>query len=184
MRRLALLPLLWCVSGGVQAAPAPDDAVGRVLAALGVGSLGASLASLVIDTTPALKALAPADQACAKGPVRDVLDAGFRRSIIQDLGGDGDAVIAEWARFLPTPAGMALSRTFADSTPDNTEARAAAGLSDADRAKLAAFIDGAAYRRMVASFKSASGPPDDLGAQLFRPLRDQCRIVLEPGQIS
>ena len=184
MRSLALLPLLWCVTGVAQAAPAADADVAAVVKTLGLGTLGATLSSLVIDTTPALKALPEADQQCAQVPVRDLLDAQFRGSIITGLGSDGDAVIAEWTRFLATPAGKALAGGFANSTPENTEAKAAAGLAGPDRAQLAAFIGSPAYRRLVASFESGPAMPDNLGAQLAKPLQDQCRIVLNPDDIS
>ncbi|QKW56933.1 hypothetical protein [Stenotrophomonas sp. NA06056] len=184
MRSLALLPLLWCVAGVAQATPASDADVAAVVKSLGMGSLGATMADLVIDNTPALKALPDADQACAQAPVGDLLDAQFRRSIIQGLGNDGDVVIAEWSRFLATTAGKALSSTFANSTPDNTEAKAGAGLGATDRAQLAAFMASPAYRRMVASFESEPAIPEDLDAQLAKPLQDQCRIALKPEEIS
>ncbi len=184
MRSAALLLSLCGAAGVAQAAPASDADVAAVVKTLGMGSLGATMASLVIDSTPALKALPDAEQTCAQAPVRDLLDAQFRRSIIQGLGSDGDVVIAEWSRFLATPAGQALSTTFANSTPENTEAKAGAGLAGADRAQLAAFMASPTYRRMVASFESGPAIPEDLDAQLAKPLQDQCRIALKPEEIS
>lgn len=184
MRSLALLPLLCCIAGVAQAAPAADADVAAVVKSLGMGSLGATMATVLIDNTAALKALPDAERTCAQAPVGDLLDAQFRRSIIQGLGNDGDVVIAEWSRFLATTAGKALSSTFANSTPETTEARAGTGLAGEDRAQLAAFIGSPAYRRMVASFESGPAVPEDLGAQLAKPLQDQCRIALKPEEIS
>ena len=79
MRSAALLLSLCCAAGVAQAAPASDTDVAAVVKTLGMGSLGATMTSLVIDSTPVLKALPDAEQTCAQAPVRDLLDAQFRR---------------------------------------------------------------------------------------------------------
>lgn len=184
MRATALLVLLCGMVGSAQAAPAADAQVKSVVDQLGLGSLGASMAQLMIDNTPALKALDGPQQECARKPVQEMLDQEFRRSMIAGLGEDGDQVMAEWTRFLATPAGRALSTAFANASAETVAAKAGDGLAGNDRAALEAFLRGPAYTRFVASFDQSSPVPEDSGARLAQGLQDQCRIALTPEDVS
>lgn len=184
MRSAALLLSLCCAAGVAQAAPASDAEVAAVVTKLGLGSLGTDMAGIMVDNVPVLKALPDADRQCARGPIRDVLDAQYRRSLIAELGNDGDTVIAEWSRFLATAAGKGLSSSFAGSTPETTAANATAGLSEQERAQTAAFLDSPAFKRLTAALQTDSDLPDDLSVQVSKMLQAQCRIALKPEEIS
>jgi len=184
MRSHALLLSLLCVTGVAQAAPATDAEVKAVMQQLSMGTLGKDMAKMMVDNLPALDSLPEADRECAHTPIKDLLDAEFRRSVIAGLGTDGDEVIAEWSRFLATPAGKGLASAFAAAGPETMAARTHAVLSEKERADAAAFLASPAYTRFIATFDTESGLPDDIGVQLAKGLQDQCRIVLAPDEIA
>ncbi|WP_411850875.1 hypothetical protein ACLB90_18800 [Stenotrophomonas sp. LGBM10] len=184
MRAGALLLVLACATGAAHAAPATEAQVGHVVRALHLDAVGASLTDVMIDNVPALKALAPSDRECAKGPVRDHLDAEFRRQLVLGLGEDGAAIMAEWEAFLPTPAGRGVIDAFANATPDTLASHAAANLDPAGRQALDAFLAGPAFERFLSAFDADTPTPKDLGVRLARNLQDQCRIALSPDDIS
>ena len=57
-------------------------------------------------------------------------------------------------------------------------------LSEAERAEVAAFLASPAYTRFIATLDIESELPDDIGVQLAKGLQDQCRIALNPDDIS
>lgn len=184
MRSPALLLSLLCLTGVAQAAPATDAQVEAVMQKLSMGTLGTDMAKLMIDNVPALKSLPETDRQCAHAPIQNLLDAQFRHSVITGLGNDGDQVIAEWSRFLATPAGKGLSSAFAAAGPETMAAKANADLNEKERADAAAFLASPAYTRFIATFDTESELPDDIGVQLAKGLQDQCRIALNPDDIS
>lgn len=184
MRSPALLLSLLCFTGAAQAAPASDTQVQAVVQALGLGTLGTDMAKLMVDNVPALNALPETDRQCAYAPIKGLLDAQFRRSVISGLGNDGDQVIAEWSRFLGTPGGKSLSSAFAGANPSTIATKANAELSEKERAEVAAFLTSPAYTRFIATLDIESELPDDIGVQLAKGLQDQCRIALNPDDIS
>lgn len=182
-RRVLLLPLL-LATGVAQAAPATDAEVAAVMQKLSMGSLGKDMAKLMVDNVPALKGLPEADRQCAHAPIQTLLDKQFRDSVITGLGDDGNQVIAAWSRFLGTRAGQGLSSAFAGASPDTVAAKANVDLDENERAEVAAFLDSPAYTRFIATFDTESELPDDIGVQLAKGLQDQCRIALNPDDIS
>ena len=184
MRSPALLLSLVCLTGVAQAAPASDTQVQAVMQKLSMGTLGTDMAKLMIDNVPALKALPETDRQCAHAPIQNLLDAQFRHSVITGLGNDGDQVIAEWSRFLGTPGGKSLSSAFAGANPATMAEKANVNLSEKDRAEVTAFLASPAYTRFIATLDIESELPDDIGVQLAKGLQDQCRIALNPDDIS
>ncbi|WP_439449557.1 hypothetical protein [Stenotrophomonas sp. ATs4] len=180
MRSLALLPLL-CVAGLASAAPATDAGVADVMRKLNKGSMGAASAEMMVAEVPSLKALPEGDRQCARSAIHAVLLGQARRSVINDLGDDGDTVIAEWARFLETPSGKGYRALAGGTTGDDAESIDVQ--SEQYQSVFEAFLASAAHERLLASFGRLS-PPDDLPEQLARGLQDQCRIALKPQEIS
>src|SRR5690606_37195095 len=115
-----------------------DAEVRAVVQSLGLGTLGTDMAKLMVENVPALNALPETDRQCAYAPIKGLLDAQFRRSVISGLGNDGDQVIAEWSRFLGTPGGKSLASAFAGANPSTIAAKAHADLSEKERADVAA----------------------------------------------
>ena len=184
IRSPALLLTLLCLAGTAHAAPATDAQVHKVMDTLGMGPLGTDMARLMIDNMPALKRLPETDRQCAQGPVRDLLDAHFRSTVITGLGDDGDQVVAGWLRFLPTPAGKSLAQAFAGARSSTLGDKAMAGLRDTDRHELEAFMASPTYSRFIAAFDADADLPDDIDVQMAKGLKDRCRIALTPDDIS
>ncbi|MBF9173902.1 hypothetical protein I4I65_17675, partial [Xanthomonas campestris pv. campestris] len=87
--RVCLLLALSCTVGVVHAAPASDGAVKTLVTRLGMGGLGTDMAELTVKSTPSLSALDDAQRVCARKPIQDMIDQGFRSSMIAGLGDDG-----------------------------------------------------------------------------------------------
>lgn len=181
--RALLLPLMW-IAGAAHAAPAADAQVHEVMDTLGMGTLGMDMAKLMIDNMPALARLPETDRQCAQAPMKRLLDAQFRSTVVAGLGNDGDQVVAEWLRFLATPAGKGLSSAFAGASASTLATKADAALGEKDRAELEAFMASPAYSRFIATFDANAELPDDIGVQIAKGLKDQCRIALNPDDIS
>lgn len=138
--RVCLLLALSCTVGVVHAAPASDGAVKTLVTRLGMGGLGTDMAELTVKSTPSLSALDDAQRVCARKPIQDMIDQGFRSSMIAGLGDDGAQVVADWAQFLDTSAGKSLASVFAGSNAQTIADRAGAGLDEKARAELDTFL--------------------------------------------
>ncbi|AWH21346.1 MULTISPECIES: hypothetical protein [Stenotrophomonas] len=180
MRNAALLPLL-CVAGIASAAPATDAAVADVLRTLGKESMWVSAVEAMVAEVPSLNGLPQSDRQCAHSAMQAVVLGNARQSVINHLGDDGDSVVAEWARFLETPSGkgyLALEGVLTETDVEPVDVN-----SETYQTDFEAFMASAAYRRLLASF-GRMAMPGDLPEQLARGLQDQCRIALNPEEIS
>ncbi|MCC7633418.1 hypothetical protein [Stenotrophomonas rhizophila] len=182
IQRAALLVLLCGAVGAVQAAPAATAEVDALLQTLNKGSLGASQAEMMVEEVPALKALPEADRQCARTSIQSFFYGHVRQSLISSLGEDGDAVVADWSRFLATPSGKgylivtgALPESAADASINTQDEAYSAGFE--------AFLGSASFKRLNDGFDAMSAP-DELAVRLTRGLQDQCRIALKPDDIS
>ena len=184
IRSPALLLTLLCLAGAAHAAPATDAQIHKVMKTLGMAPLGLDMARLLIDNTPALERLPESDRQCAQATMRELNDAHFRTLISTGLGDDGDQVVTEWLRFLATPAGRNLASVFAGASSSTLGEKALAGMSGKDRVEMEAFMASRTYSRFIAAFDPEADLPDDLGAQIAKGLKDQCRISLTPDDIS
>lgn len=180
MRNLALLPLL-CVAGLASAAPASEAALADVMRTLHKDTMGASSAEMMVAEVPSLKVLPEGDRQCARSALHAVLIGQARQSVINDLGDDGDTVIAEWVRFLDTPSGKGYLAL--EGVVSAAEAEAIDVQSEQYQSVFAAFLASPAHKRLTASF-SRLAMPGDLPEQLAKGLQDQCRIALNPKEIS
>lgn len=180
MRNVALLPLL-CVAGIASAAPASDAALADVLRTLHKESMGISAVETMVDEVPSLNVLPDSDRQCARSTIHAVVLGHVRQSVINDLGDDGDSVVAEWARFLETPSGKGY--LVLEGAITGAEAESIDVHSEQYKTVFEAFLAGAAHKRLNASFGRLA-LPGDLPEQLARELQDQCRIALNPKEIS
>lgn len=182
--RVCLLLALCCTVGVVHAAPASDGAVKTLVTRLGMGGLGTDMADLTVKSTPSLSALDDAQRVCARKPIQDMIDQGFRSSMIAGLGDDGAQVVADWAQFLDTSAGKSLASVFAGSNAQTIADRAGAGLDEKARVELDAFLRSPSGARLMAALDAASPMPDDHEARMAKDLKAQCGIVLTADAVS
>jgi len=182
IQRAALLLLLCCATGAAQAAPAAAAEVDALLQTLNKGSLGASSAAMMLEELPTLNALGDSDRQCARSSIQSFFYAHVRQSLISSLGQDGDAVVADWSRFLATPSGKgylilagALPESAADASIDVNNAAYTAGFE--------AFLGSTSFKRLNDGF-DAMPAPDHMAVRLSQGLQDQCRIALKPDEIS
>ncbi len=181
-QRAALLLLLCCAPGAAQAAPAAAAEVDALLQTLNKGSLGASSAAMMVAELPTLNALAESDRQCAHASIQSFFYGHVRQSLISSLGEDGDAVVADWSRFLATPSGKgyliltgAVPESAADASIDVKNEAYAAGFE--------AFTGSASFKRLNDGFDAVRAP-DEMAVRLSQGLQDQCRIALKPDEIS
>ncbi|MGE6335192.1 hypothetical protein [Stenotrophomonas sp. NPDC077659] len=152
-----------------------------VMRTLDKESMVISAVEMMVAEVPSLNGLPESDRLCARSSMRAIVLGNIRQSVITDLGDDGDSVVAEWARFLETPSGkgyLAYEGVMTEADVDPVDVN-----SEPYQTVFKAFAATAAYRRLLVSFCRAV-MPGDLPEQLAKGLQDQCRIALNPEEIS
>ena len=184
MRAIALIAGLLLSTSAV-AAPAERKDVGEIMQALGMSNLAGSAVGPLLAQLPGMQDQDAAGMACASTQVSRLMGEQFQQGIADAFGDDGAQLVAEWKQFLATPAGTDMARTFRA-----TAAAAAAGKEPADpgvdeatKRKIADFMGKPAFQRFMQAFND-NEPPADFSQRIVDVLQRECKIALDPEQIS
>ena len=184
MRAIMLFAGLLLATSAV-AAPAERKDVGEVMKALSMGNLADNAVAPLVEQLPGMQEQSAAGKACAAGQVSRLMGEQFQQDIAEALGDDGAQLMGEWKRFLATPAGADMVRTF-----QATAAAAASGeepvepaMDDASKRKITEFMGKPAFQRFMQGF-DGSQPPADFSQRIIDALQSKCGIALDPEQVS
>lgn len=185
MRAIVLLAGL-LLTGGASAASADRADIGQIMQQLGMGRLGADSAASLIENFPALQTQDAAGKACATQQVSTMLDVQVQQGIVDSMGTDGKTLVKEWKKFLATDSGSDMARTFQATAAAIASGDEGfdAGLDEDRKAEISRFMATPAFQRFIDGFGSESQLPADIGQRLVDVLQRECRIALDPEQIS
>jgi|GEM_PF-314960 len=186
MRAVALVAgLLMATPLVAAAAPVSGSDLMPVMRHLGMDGIGHATSESLIGFTPGLKALDGDQRACAAGELATLLDAHMSTQIAGTFGEEGSDLLAEWTRFMPTPAGVDMGRTFRASAQVQAGiATATPQVSAAHKEAIAAFMQGEAFQRFIGGLSAESPVPEDIGERMAEALKSGCQIDFDPGQMS
>ena len=184
MRAIVLVAGL-LLSASALAAPAARNDIGGIMQTLGMGNIADSVVTPMVAQLPGMEGQSAAGQQCAAKQVSTLMREQFQQDIVDALGDDGAALVAEWKQFLATPAGGDMARTFRASAEAATSGKEPAdpGLAEATQAKIADFMGKPAFQRFMQGF-DGSEPPEDFSQRIVDALQRECKIALDPEQIS
>ena len=186
--RIAALLAGMLLAGGVQAQPASPADVDEVLQKIGVGHgtlpHGDSAAIALPALLPTFDALDADQRECAVSQLSSLLEQRVRANIIDQLGNDGSAYLAQWTAFLATAAGQEMARRL-QALQSGIESAPQPGMDAPGlHAEVAAFMQTPAYMALLQAPRAGGLLTDAFVRQLADQVQRDCPARTSIEKIS